>query len=66
MAEPFIATEPLFVGNARAHSPGDVVPDDNVKRNGWESGVARKGTKAANAAQDIAEDEALQAAPAPK
>ena len=66
MAEPFIATEPLFVGNARAHNPGDVVPDDNVKRNGWESGVARQGTKAASAAQGVAEDEALRAAPAPK
>jgi hypothetical protein len=27
----YIATAPLFVGYARAHNPGDVVPDANVE-----------------------------------
>lgn len=57
-SKPFIATEPLYVGMARAHSVGDEVPDDNVQRNGWQSGVARAGTKAANEAMGIAEEPA--------
>lgn len=47
----YIATEPLFVGTARAHNPGDVVPAENVERNGWEDKVATAGTKAAKEAQ---------------
>jgi hypothetical protein len=46
----YIATEPLFIGTARAHNPGDVVPADNVERNGWQDGVAKAGTKAAEKA----------------
>ncbi len=64
MAEPYIATEALFVGIIRAHNPGDVVPDDNVKANGWEAGVARQGSKAANEAQGMAAETAQ--VPAPK
>jgi hypothetical protein len=50
----YIATEPLYVGTARAHNPGDVVPADNVERNGWQDGVVGEGTKAAKAAQESA------------
>jgi len=50
----FIATKPLFVGFARAHNPGDEVPEDNVKANGWEDGVARADTKAAKEAVESA------------
>lgn len=35
-----VATEPLFIGRARAHNVGDLVPADNVERNGWTDGVA--------------------------
>jgi hypothetical protein len=49
----FIAKEALFVGNARAHNPGDHVPEDNIARNGWQDQVAKVGTKAAE--QVIAE-----------
>jgi hypothetical protein len=48
----YIAKEPLFVGTARAHNPGDVVPDENVKANGWEDSVVKEGTKAAQKALD--------------
>jgi hypothetical protein len=34
-----IAVEPLYVGAARAHVPGDRVPLDSVTRNGWETWV---------------------------
>lgn len=40
----YIAKEPLYVGTARAHNPGDVVPAKNVKRNGWESLVEQQKT----------------------
>ncbi|HXH77159.1 hypothetical protein [Nocardioides sp.] len=51
MTEPtFIATEPLFIGTARAHNAGDRVPAENVERHGWQDQVAREGTKAAGAA----------------
>jgi hypothetical protein len=50
----FIATEPLFVGNARAHNPGDIVPDENVEANGWQDSVAKVGTKAADQALEAA------------
>jgi hypothetical protein len=59
----YIATAPLFVGYARAHNPGDVVPDANVEEHGWQDGVAREGTKAANDAQGI-DYEAPATAPA--
>lgn len=53
MAEkPYIATQDIFVAaNIRAHRAGDVVPDENVKANGWEALVSREGTKAATEAQ---------------
>ncbi len=54
----FIATVPLFVGTARAHNPGDVVPADNVKEHGWEDGVAREGTKAADTAAGVSAEDA--------
>ncbi len=54
----FIATAPLFVGTARAHNPGDVVPAENVKAHGWEDGVAREGTKAADTAAGATAEEA--------
>lgn len=47
----YIATEPLYVGTARAHNVGDVVPADNVERHGWQDSVAASGTKAAAEAQ---------------
>lgn len=50
----FVATEPLFVGTARAHNVGDPVPADNVKANGWEDSVAKAGTKAAEKAAESA------------
>ena len=71
MAQKYIATEPLFVGNARAHNIGDVVPDENVKANGWQDSVSREGTKAATEALEGAGDSdapqtASAQAPAPK
>jgi hypothetical protein len=51
MADTFIATEPLFIGTARAHNPGDVVP---AEKYGWKDQVARQGTKAATKATDEA------------
>jgi hypothetical protein len=65
MADKKIATQPLYVGYALAHAPGDEVPAENVKRNGWEDGVANAGTKAAKDAQGV-EDEILPQGPAPK
>lgn len=59
----YIATEPLFVGTARAHNPGDEVPAENVERHGWKDSVAAKGTKAANAAQGLTEESQSQAQP---
>jgi hypothetical protein len=56
MAQKYIATEPLFVGYARAHNIGDVVPDENVKANGWEDGVVREGSKAAEKAIAAAQE----------
>ena len=50
MAENWIATKKIHVGTALAHNVGDVVPDANVKANGWEDSVARDGTKAAKEA----------------
>lgn len=61
----YIAKEPLFVGLARAHNPGDVVPDENVKANGWEDGVVKAGTKAAEKALDEVAAETPVSAQAP-
>ncbi len=55
MPDSYIATEALYVGTARAHSPGDEVPAENVKRNGWQDAVARRGTKAATSAAEPAD-----------
>lgn len=46
----YIATEPIFMGTARAHSVGDEVPADNVERNGWQDSVVGSDTKAGKAA----------------
>lgn len=46
----YIATEPIFVGTARAHNVGDEVPAENVKANGWEDSVVGSDTKAGKAA----------------
>jgi hypothetical protein len=46
-----IALESLFIGTARAHNPGDRVPEANVERHGWQDQVAAEGTQAAAAAQ---------------
>ncbi len=63
----WIATETLYVGTAAAHQPGDVVPDDNVERNGWKDGVAREGSKSAKDASSPDEPLPVAAqAPAPK
>lgn len=56
MADVKIATQKLFVGTALAHNPGDEVPAENVKPNGWQDAVANPGTKAANDAQGVAEE----------
>ena len=53
----YIATEPLYVGAARAHNVGDEVPADNVERNGWQDSVVGPDTKAAKAAADRAQPE---------
>lgn len=56
MAAPYIALEDLFVAPyVKAHNKGEVVPDDNVKRNGWTKLVAREGT---DAAEEVATDAA--------
>lgn len=46
----YIATEPLSIGTARAHNPGEVVPAENVERHGWQDQVAVEGSDAAEAA----------------
>ena len=70
MAQRYIATAPLFIGYARAHNVGDVVPDENVERNGWQDGVAREGSKSATAALEPAGDSepapVSEQGPAPK
>lgn len=47
MAANLVATEPLFIGRARAANPGDVIDAETVKNNGWGDKVAKEGTKAA-------------------
>ena len=49
--KPYIALDDIFIApHIKAHNKGDVVPADNVQRNGWEKLVAHEGTKAAEAA----------------
>lgn len=55
MADHKIATKNLYFGTALAHAPGDEVPADNVKANGWEDGVTNPGTKAAKEAAEPAD-----------
>lgn len=50
MAENLVATEPLFIGRARAANPGDVIDAQTVENNGWGDKVAKEGTKAAQQA----------------
>lgn len=50
-----VATENLFVGTALAHAKGDLVPVENVERNGWGDSVVGADTKAAKAAQQPVE-----------
>jgi len=50
MAEPYIATERIYVDGVLAHDVGHEVPAENVKRHGWESSVSRAGTKSAEKA----------------
>lgn len=40
----FIAKQPIFIGRARAHNPGDVVPARNVEKHGWHDLVTREGS----------------------
>jgi hypothetical protein len=54
---PFVALQPLFINGVRAHNAGDTVPDDNVKRNGWEDSVARATSKAAQEVLGSTEDQ---------
>lgn len=55
MADKYIATAPLYVGHPNApvlaHNVGDEVPEANIERNGWQDGVEKAGTKAAEEAQ---------------
>lgn len=44
MVERYVAKEDLYVGIHRAHFAGDLVPEENVERNGWTDLVAREGT----------------------
>ncbi len=48
---PYVATRPLGLSPfVLAYAVGDIVPDEAVEANGWEDGVARAGTKTADAA----------------
>jgi hypothetical protein len=51
MAADKIATEPLYIGYARAFSPGDVVPEEHIKTYDWSDKVTSSGTKAAQEAK---------------
>lgn len=52
MAQPYVATKPIFVGTALGYNVGDVVADDVVKSLGVEDSVSRAGSKSAEAAVD--------------
>lgn len=50
MAKPYIAIEPIDIGNARGYNPGDVVADDVVERHGLQDSVSREGSRSAQEA----------------
>jgi len=52
MAQPYIATEKIFVGTALGYNVGDEVADDVVKNLHLEDSVARADSKAAKKAQE--------------
>lgn len=55
-ADMYIAKEDLFIGRARAHNKGDVVPAENVEPNGWDDKVQRvKATTEPTVAQVLLE-----------
>ncbi|GAA2022529.1 hypothetical protein WDZ16_12950 [Pseudokineococcus marinus] len=54
--ETVVATKPLYIGRARAHNVGDVVPPENVERNGWEKDVAKASTAAGRKALGLTSD----------
>lgn len=56
MAQYKVALANLFVGTALAHPKGDLVPAENVDRNGWGDSVANPNTKAAREAQGVNDD----------
>jgi len=56
--ETYVATEPLFIGRARAHNAGDVVPFENIGPNGWQDDVVKATTKAGREALGLSEDAA--------
>jgi hypothetical protein len=51
----YVAKEPLFIGLARAHNPGDVIPAEKVERFGWHDKVEK--VKAHRAAADEDEED---------
>lgn len=51
MAEPWIATKPIYLGTALGYAPGDVVPDQVVKDHDLSGSVSRASSKAAAEAQ---------------
>lgn len=57
-AEYVVATEPLFIGPARAHNTGDLVRADTVDANGWGAQVSGVNTKAATQAMTAASTDA--------
>ena len=54
MAQRYIATEPVFIGRARAANAGDVIPESHPQFDAWKKAglVAREDTKAAKAAEE--------------
>lgn len=56
MPKYLVALEPLFIGTARAHNPGDVVHADAVKANGWSEQTTGLNTKAGKAARGLGDD----------
>lgn len=48
--KPLVATEPLYIGSARAYNAGDLVPAEAAEENGWTEQCAKQGTKAADKA----------------
>ncbi len=66
MADTWVAKENLFVGPwALAHPAGETFTADaeTLERNGWTDKVARPGTKAADAAEERAEEVRVAAVP---